>query len=279
MTEGVKVIRSLPRQVCFDDGRHWRAKLGFVLLAMEQTVEDDVFRLTPPGVGVHFTRLPMSNDATADNLKAMEPRIVDAASLLLPDADLDVVCYTCNCGTMVIGEERVLQALARGRPGAKPTTVMTGVIRALHALDARRIVVATPYLDEVNAFVWRFLTDHGFEIRDLQGLNIQKNSDIDRVPPDSLQEFAKSLDRPDAEAIFICCGALRALDIAGALERDVGKPVVVSNQAMMWDCLRLAGVDDVVEGYGRLLQLDRQAWWRAVERTGAAAGVGAPAGT
>lgn len=279
MTEGVKVIRSLPRQVRLDDGRHWRAKLGFVLLAMEQTVEDDVFRLTPPGVGVHFTRLPMSNDATVDNLKAMEPRIMDAASLLLPDADLDVVCYTCNCGTMVIGEERVLQALSRGRPGAKPTTVMTSVVRALRAVGARRIVVATPYLDEVNAFVWRFLTDHGFEILDLQGLNIQKNSDIDRVPPDYLHEFAKGVDRPDADAVFICCGALRALDAVDALERDVRKPVVVSNQAMMWDCLRLAGVDDVVEGYGRLFQLDRQAWWRAVERAGAAAGVGAPAGT
>ena len=45
-------------EVRFDAGRHDRAKLGFVLLAMEQTIEEDIFNLAPPGVGVHFSRAP-----------------------------------------------------------------------------------------------------------------------------------------------------------------------------------------------------------------------------
>lgn len=49
-----RAVRSAPVEARLDKGRHWRAKLGFVVLAMEQTVEDDVFALTPPGVGVHF---------------------------------------------------------------------------------------------------------------------------------------------------------------------------------------------------------------------------------
>ena len=84
-------VKSTPVEARFDEGRHCRAKLGFVVLAMEQTVEDDVFTLTPPGVGVHFSRIPMSNDATVETLGAMAPGITASASLLLPEDHLDVV--------------------------------------------------------------------------------------------------------------------------------------------------------------------------------------------
>lgn len=256
MSDALEPVRSAPREVRYDRGRHNRAKLGFVVLAMEQTVEDDVFRLAPDGVGVHFSRLEMSNSATVDTLRTMAPGIEAPAKLILPYDRLDVVCYTCNCGTMVIGEDAVMEALRRAHPEAKPTTVMTGVARALKAVGARRIVVATPYLDEVNAHVLAFLKGHGFEVLDLQGLNIETNTDIDLVEPDYIREFAASLDRPDADAVFVCCGALRALDIVDDLENQVAKPVVVSNQAMMWDCLRSAGIDDRIPGFGRLFQLN-----------------------
>lgn len=255
MSEPATPVKSKSYKVRFDQGRHHRAKLGFVLLAMEQTVEDDVFRLTPDGVGVHFARLPMANAATVETLRAMEPGIEAAASLILPEDRLDVSCYTCNCGTMVIGEDRVMEALKRGKPEAIPTTVMTGVVNALRAVGARRIVAATPYLDEVNTHVLAFLQANGFDVLDIQGLNLRDNVEIDCVEPDYLREFAAGLDRPDADAVFVCCGALRALDVVGALEEQVGKPAIVSNQAMMWDCLRRAGIDDRIEGYGRVFQM------------------------
>ena len=80
------------------------------------------------------------------------------------------------------------------------------------------------------------------------------DEDIVRVAPTFMEEFALSLDRPDADAIFISCGALRVLDIIEDLEQRVGKPVVTSNQALVWDVLRLAGIEDRFEGYGRLFR-------------------------
>ena len=64
--------------------------------------------------------------------------------------------------------------------------------------------------------------------------------------------FAASIDRPDAEAVFISCGA-SSLEIVDELEDKLGKPVICSNQAMLWDCLRRAGIADQFSGYGRLL--------------------------
>ena len=241
-------------RVRFDEGRHHRAKIGYVLLATEQTIEDDVVRLCPQGVGVHFTRAAIPDSITNETLAAQADLLADCAATLLPDGSLDVACYACTSGSLVIGEERVNAELSKGAPGAKPTSLIVGVIAGLKALGARRIVVGTPYLDEINAREADYLERAGFEVLDIQGLNLEKDSDMVRVTPDFIREFAVSLDRPDADAIFISCGALRALDVIGEIEDAIGKPALCSNQAMIWNCLRLAGIEDRYEGYGRLLR-------------------------
>ena len=238
----------------FDAGRHHRARIGFVLLAMEQTIEENMFRLAPLGVGVHFTRAAMANRVDVDTLAAMASGIAGAASLLLPDVALDVACYACTSGSVVIGEDKLFAELRRGAPTAKPTSLITGVMRALEALGTRRIVIGTPYVAAVNDIERHYMQERGFDILSIDGLGIENDADMVRVTPDYILDFARSIDRPDADAIFISCGALRSIDIIEALETETGKPVVVSNQAMMWDCLRLSGVNDRIPGYGRLFR-------------------------
>jgi maleate isomerase len=253
MNDGTRAA-SVPRSaIRFDEGRHPRAKIGYVLLATEQTVLDDVITLRPPGVGVHFARVAIPDSITTDTLSAQVDRLADAASSLLPDGSLDVVCYACTSGSLVIGEDRVFAELNRGAPRARATSLITGVLRALRALDARRVVVATPYLDEINEREARYMEQAGMEVLDIQGLNLERDSDMVRVAPEYIAEFAASLDRPDADAVFVSCGALRTLDVVGELESRLRKPVVCSNQAMIWDCLRLAGIADSMKGYGTLL--------------------------
>ena len=239
--------------VVFDNGRHSRAKIGYVLLATEQTIQDDVMRLRPDGVGIHFTRAAMPDSITNDSLAAQVELLGDCASTLLPDGSLDVVCYACTSGSLVIGEENVFRELNKGAPNARATSLISGVIRGLHALDAKRVVVGTPYLDEINTREEVYLQQAGFEILDIQGLNIEKDSDMVRVTPEFLIDFALRIDRDDADVLFISCGALRTLDVIDEIESRIGKPAICSNQAMIWDTLRLAGVDDQFEGFGRLL--------------------------
>ena len=115
------------------------------------------------------------------------------------------------------------------------------------------IQIATPYLDEVNQREVDYLEQAGFEVISICGLNLEKDSDMVRVAPDYITEFALAQDHPDADAIFVSCGALRTLDVIGEIEAGAGKPAICSNQAMIWDCLRLAEIDDRFDGFGRLL--------------------------
>ena len=237
-----------------DRGRHWRAKIGFVLLATEQTIQDDVLRLRPDGVGVHFARAYIPDSITNATLAAQAGLLAEASASLLPDGSLDVVCYACTSGSLVIGEERVHAELKRGNPHAQPTSLIAGVIKALKTLKVKSLAIATPYLDEINANEARYLERAGFEVLNIEGLNLERDSDMVRVAPNYIRDFARTVDRPNADALFISCGALRSLDIVDELEQGIGKPVVVSNQAMIWDTWRMAGIPDRIGGYGRLLR-------------------------
>lgn len=241
------------RQVRLDRGWHHRAKIGYVLLATEQTIEDDLMQLRPSGVGLHFTRAAIPDSITSATLSAQAELLAECAATLLPDGSLDVVCYACTSGSLVIGEQRVFTELNKGAPGAKATSLITGVIRALNAVNAKKIVIATPYIDEINQREVEYLEAKGFKVISISGLGIEKDSEMVRVAPDFIAEFALSLDHSEADAIFISCGALRTLEMVQEIERLAGKPVIASNQAMIWDTLRLAGIDDRIEGYGRLL--------------------------
>ncbi|GMQ74962.1 MAG: aspartate/glutamate racemase family protein [Gammaproteobacteria bacterium] len=248
-----KTIRSHRWAARFDDGRHWRARIGFVLIATERNIEHEMVRLAPAGVGMHFSRVTMEGAVSVEHLGAQLEDMAAAVRLILPGEHPDVVCYACTSGSVVMGEDRVIAELARGAPGSHTTTLVTAVIEGLRAVKARRIVIGTPYLDEINIIEKHYLEARGFEVLDIQGLNLTYDREMVRVTPDYLLEFAKAIDRPDADAIFISCGALRTVDVIQAIEDAVGKPAICSNQAMLWHCLRLAGIDDHISGFGRLM--------------------------
>jgi len=237
----------------FDQGRHQRGKIGFVLLATEQTITDDMIRILPSGIGIHFSRVNNPDTISNETLVAIAPDLTRAAKTLLPDGSLDVITYACTSGSLVLGEGRVHELLNLGAPDARASCIIAAVVRALHAVQARKIVVVTPYLDEVNTAELEYLIKSGFTVLEFEGFNLSKDSDMVRVRPQFIKDIALELDRDDADAIFISCGALRAIDVIDEIEQHCRKPVITSNQAMAWDALRLAGIADLVTGFGKLL--------------------------
>ncbi|WP_429464337.1 hypothetical protein [Paraburkholderia sp. JPY465] len=59
----------------------------------------------------------------------------------------------------------------------------------------------------------------------------------------------------DADTIVVACTQMRAAHVIDALERETGKRIISSNQALCWHALRLAECDDDVPGWGQLFRL------------------------
>lgn len=252
MFESGQIITSTPRTPKLDAGRHHRAKLGFILMSTDLAAEADFKDMAPEGVGVHISRLKTDDYTTNETLSRHIEHMADAAARIQPDMKPDVVSYSCTSGSIVIGEERVMAEIAQGAPWARPMCIVTGVLDALNELGAKKIVVGTPYLDEINTAEAEFLLEKGFDVLDIQGLNLSTGAEFGQVTPDYWKQFAIEIDHPEADAIFLSCGGIRALEVADEIEQVTGKPVITSNQAQFWSCLRRAGITDQLKGFGQI---------------------------
>ena len=248
-------VQSRPFDVRFDKGKHHRGRIGFILMSTDLAAESDYFAMAPEDVGIHITRLDTQDVTTNDTLAEHINTMASAAARLQPDNPPDIISYVCTSGSIINGEAAVVAEIERGAPNSTGTTLVTGVIAALRALGAERLAVATPYIDEINQREADFLAEKGFDVVTFQGLQLDTGVEFGRVAPDYWIEVAEQVDHPDADAIFLSCSGIRAVEVIDRIEARLNKPVVTSNQANMWACLRKIGVQDQIGGFGRLFDL------------------------
>lgn len=152
--------------------------------------------------------------------------------------------------------ERLRQQL-EAVTGLSCTTMSHAIISSLKALGARRVAVATSYIDELNQCLVRYLEHHGFVVTHIRGLSITGVQAMGEVPPETLIELASSVyaHDPGADAILISCGGLQTHEVIAPLESRLGVPVIASSPSGFWDVVRQSGIDPRSAGYGRLFEL------------------------
>jgi len=239
-----------------DKGPAATAAIGLVTLANDVVIEQELrsFVAGVGGVSVFASRIPLALSLTPQGLRDMEGHIPEAVGLIVPNDRLDVMAFGCTSGSMAIGPERVAAAVHRSRPGIAVTDPVSAALKGLKALGARRIALLTPYPDVVNRVVADYVEGHGFEIAERASFKQPNDPAIARVPPEAIYRAGVELGRRNVEALFVSCTALRCSSVIERIEQAIGKPVVTSNQALAWDCLRLAGYDAAIDGYGRLFR-------------------------
>ena len=129
-------IISIPRTPEMSEGRHWRAKLGFILMSTDLAAEGDFFDMVPYDVAVHITRLKTDDYTTNETLSRHIDFMADAASRIQPDTKPNVISYSCTSGSIVIGEEKIKAEERNSDTGGTTfDTVGTGGILDLSAGD------------------------------------------------------------------------------------------------------------------------------------------------
>ncbi|ACP23772.1 arylmalonate decarboxylase (plasmid) [Sinorhizobium fredii NGR234] len=256
------VALSLARRVPRLDDRPLEKRVGLVILATDHTTEVDFQRLVASDrIGVYVARIPYANPVTPDNLRAMQPSLTAAASLILPDEALDVVMYSCTSASVVIGDEEVAAAIKAAKPEAAVVTPTAAAVKGLRTLGARRLSVLTPYTIETSQPMADYFAALGFTIDRFTCLGLTDDREMARITPKEIVAFAKEAMAPQSEALFISCTAVRAAGVIADIEAAIGKPVVSSNYATAWACLRLCGDNSARPELGRLMALPLSGEW------------------
>ena len=231
----------------------WNGKIGLLVPSVNTVVEPETNRMAPEGTNIYAARM---RNATVDveNTKDMLSH-VNRATDELASAKMDVIAFACTAGSFFEGTsgEQELKTTIEHIAGVPAVTTSGAVIEALQTLKLKKIVVATPYPDDMNNLERKFLAVNGFDVLDIKGLGIVDAWSIGTVKPEETYEFAKKVFNSDADGMFISCTNLRTIEIIERLEREIGKPVVTSNQATFWACLKAIGYSEAIQGYGKLL--------------------------
>ena len=239
-----------------DEGIGYRAKIGLIVLATDQTIEYECRRLMNiPGVALWESRILNSQTICPENLAKMEAGMTDAARVIMPGIPLDVVAYGCTSGGMVIGTENVHARIREARPEVACTTPMEATFAAFRALGAKRICFIPPYSDDINRKMRGHIIEAGFQVPVMGSWNISDDEKVGKLSPSTVRKAVLELGAHESvDAVFVSCTNVRLADQVEALEAELGKPITSSNHAIAWHCLRLAGIDDAIPGYGRLFR-------------------------
>jgi maleate isomerase len=232
----------------------WRLRLGILQPSVNTVAEPQFQAMLPDGVSIHATRLKLVGSSPQELLGMTEG--VEEASLLLKDVDPGRILFHCTATTTFdLDMPRRLRERITKATGIPASVTSEALIAAFAALGVRKLVMVTPYIREINEREVVFLNSAGITVLDEIGLALAGGKAFAEVEPAAWYRLVMQHRHDDADAYFISCAQVRAAEVIEALERDLQRPVVTSNQAALWHCLRESGIRDQVEGFGTLLRM------------------------
>lgn len=238
-----------------DQGAGAGLRLGMIMLSTDETVEYEArAMLAGRDVNLLHARIPARADVTPMDLAVMAPEMTRTAALL--PRGLGAIAYACTSGATIIGSEEVARLIAAAHPGTAVSNPLSAVIAALHALGVRRVAMVTPYVAEVSEPMAARLGAAGIEVIHAVSFGQKEDWTVARITEESTRRAMLEAGRvAGVEAIFASCTNLRTFGVIAAVEAELGLPVVTSNQALLWDMMRLAGAEARGWGPGRLFAI------------------------
>jgi maleate isomerase len=255
------------------DNWGWRARIGMFIVGSEAVPEAEWWAMCPADVSVHAARVtsPTPWAAWTDRRDVELGDDLARGAAQFASMRLSAVVIGHSSSSIVGGkgwDEAVVERLSSIL--GTDVVVTTNGLDCAAALDASQVsrpfLVFPPWFgDGTLARGVEYFQDCGFE--PAGHLRHDPGPGWRELPPGELYAhglgFAQDAESlyeqigaacPDtADGVLIAGTGFRCVGIIDALEKRLGRPVISANQASLWRCLRLSGVETRVPGYGKLL--------------------------
>jgi maleate cis-trans isomerase len=228
-------------------------RIGMLLPSSSSAQEMDIGRALPKDITLHVARMRLNNVDADSTLRIVQE--IESESQKLADADVDVIIFPATAPSSRNGpgyDQELIKRIsaASGKPA---TTASTALLEALRALSVKRIVLGAPWSDTVNQSVAAFLEANGVKVLAQEALGLVRNLEIGLLDAQTAFDVGHRVNRPDVDAVMLACGNWSTFSIIDRLERDLGKPVLTTNQVTLWHALKMMGTKPL-DGPGVLLR-------------------------
>jgi maleate isomerase len=198
---------------------------------------------------------PGGGATSQSGLRALTaPELIDPAAELLGRAPIQAIGYASTSSAYAIGfdaEGALISRLSR-LLGIPVLATCASAVLALRVLGVERIaLVDPPWFDaELNELGAAYFRSQGFDVVSFSSANLSRDPrQIDAAP---VFEWTSRHVSGEVEAVFMGGNGFRAAEAIAPLEAALGRPVLTSNQVLLWNVLANAGVTFTIGGYGQL---------------------------
>jgi maleate cis-trans isomerase len=233
------------------------ARIGLIIPSSNRLTEPQLRHFAPRELGIHVTRLQMTGKWNRP-LSALGDDIQRAAGALA-DAKCDIVVFHCTGHAMEEGPDgdARTRALINAATGTEAISTASAIQEALDALQLKRLILLTPYDQDTNDHEIDYIRQIGLTVVHDVALALPGSDQYLAQPPERWVELAIENARDDADGYFLSCTNTTQIEAIAPIERKLGKPVVNSNQAVLWACMKRLrpklGRAEPAPGLGRLV--------------------------
>jgi maleate isomerase len=230
-----------------------RHRVGLILPSKSIFLEPFLYRVSPPLLTFHSTRVLLRE--TSPEAVAEMHQGIECASRLIQEVSPHAVLFACASGSFVKGAgfDQEIQAGIEKITGAPTLVASLTMVVALKYLNVKRVALATAYIDRVTDLEVKFLEENGITVVSSKGLGLS-GAAIREQEPETISKLILEVDRPEAQGIFVSCANLRAHEILDDMEQRLSKPVLSTNQTLLWHLLMTLKYNTPIKGLGCLLE-------------------------
>lgn len=227
--------------------------IGLIIPSSNRLTEPQFNAYAPPGVGVHVTRLRMTGKFRKP-LSELKRPLTEAAEAL-SDVKPGVIVFHCTANSMESGlaHEKAIVDIVESASGCPTITTAQAITQAFDRFGVKKLVLISPYVKATNQLEVNYLSESGYTVLHELGLGLETHA-YSAVTPQEWKNVVKENTRADADGYFLSCTNTRMIEAIADLERDLDKPVINSNQATLWACLKKLGIAHSDAKLGRLFR-------------------------
>jgi maleate isomerase len=227
--------------------------IGLIIPSSNRLTEPQFNAYVPPHVGVHVTRLRMTGKfrKPLDELR----RSLTEAAEAISDVRPGVIVFHCTANSMENGlaHEAAIVEIIEKASGCPTLTTAQAITQAFNHCGIKKLVLISPYVKETNEREVNYLSEAGYTVLHELGLGLETHA-YSAVTPEEWKKVVKENTRAEADGYFLSCTATRMIEAIDDLERDLAKPVISSNQATIWACLKHLGIRHTAQKLGQLFR-------------------------
>ena len=231
-------------------------QIGLISPNLSEETLADVYKILPKEIRIEGRALDVGNYNDSEFHRAEQAFTDIVRDLTKQPLDFLMITGELFLSYKGPGSDKQILALVKQISPVPASTVLTAVIRACEKLDLRRVVMASPFPEDQDARLVKFLAHDRIEVVAHRCLGCNNSKVIWGLAPETGYELAAGLlrEHPEVDGVYMPCNKWRITSVIDRIEKDCGKPVVTNTQAWLWDALRAMKLNEPISGYGRLLR-------------------------